>query len=145
MPIGAEWAVTYPIEMKNLGITKLKYSIDTALLERLNQDNHNFRIFDIQNPEGTLLANETQFIYTLFRPLEAKEYALDLPIRVSDIEGPSLNPQVLKLRGFGYHFAEKKPKELPFYEDLPKCRSNLSSDQGAMAAFSLEEIDFGEL
>ena len=25
VPIGLEWAVTYPIEIKNLGITKLKY------------------------------------------------------------------------------------------------------------------------
>jgi hypothetical protein len=81
--------VTYPIEIKNLGITKLKYQIDTSLLEKLNKDNYNFRIFEIQNPEGTLLANETQFIYTLFRPLEAKEYVLDLPIKISDIEGPS--------------------------------------------------------
>lgn len=144
VPIGIEWAVTYPIEIKNLGITKLKYSIDTQLLEKLNKENYDFRIFEIQNPEGTLLANETQFIYTLFRPLEAKEYSLDLPIRVSDIEGPSPVPYTLKLRGSGYHFEEKKPKEIAFYEDLPKCRSNLS-DAGALAAFSLEEIDFGEL
>jgi hypothetical protein len=89
VPIGIEWAVTYPIEIKNLGITKLKYQIDISKLEQLNRDNFEFRIFEIQNPEGTLLANETQFIYTLFRPLEAKEYALDLPIKVSDIEGPS--------------------------------------------------------
>ena len=69
---------------------------------------------------------------------------MDLPIKVSDIEGASPVPYVLKLRGNGYHFEEKKPKEIAFYEDLPKCRSNLS-DAGAMAAFSLEEIDFGEL
>lgn len=144
VPIGIEWAVTYPIEIKNLGITKLKYQIDTTLLEKLNRDNFDFRIFDIQNPEGTLLANETQFIYTLFRPLEAKEYSLDLPIKVSDIEGPSPDPQVLRLRGYGYHFEDKKPQEVAFYEDLPKCRSNLS-DNGSLAAFSLEEIDFGEL
>lgn len=25
VPIGLEWAITYPIEIKNLGITKLKY------------------------------------------------------------------------------------------------------------------------
>lgn len=35
------------------------------------------------------MANETSYIYTLFRPLEAKDYALDLPIKISDIEGPS--------------------------------------------------------
>lgn len=112
VPIGIEWAVTYPIEIKNLGITKLKYQIDITLLERLNKDNYDSRIFEIQNPEGTLLANETQFIYTLFRPLEAKEYSLDLPIKVSDIEGQSIEPYVLKLRGSGYHFEEKKHQEV---------------------------------
>jgi hypothetical protein len=30
VPIGLEWAITYPIEIKNLGITKLKYQIDTT-------------------------------------------------------------------------------------------------------------------
>jgi hypothetical protein len=59
VPIGIEWAVTYPIEIKNLGITKLKYQVDTTLLEKLNRENYDFRIFEIQNPEGTLLANET--------------------------------------------------------------------------------------
>ena len=79
--------MTYPIEVKNLGITKLKYSIDTTALEQLNSNNYDFRIFEIQNPEGTLTANDTQYIYTLFRPLEAKDYSVDLPIKVSDIEG----------------------------------------------------------
>jgi len=58
-PIGLEWAVTYPIEVKNLGITKLKYSIDTTALEELNAKNYDFRIFEIQNPEGTLAPNDT--------------------------------------------------------------------------------------
>lgn len=89
MPIGLEWAITYPIEIKNLGITKLKYQIDTEKLEELNKANYDFRVFEIQNPEGTLKSNEIQHIYTLFRPLEAKKYSLDLPIKISDIEGPS--------------------------------------------------------
>jgi hypothetical protein len=59
VPVGIQWNVTYPIEIKNLGITKLKYQIDTTALEKLNQDNYDFRIFEIQNPEGTLMANET--------------------------------------------------------------------------------------
>lgn len=87
VPIGLEWAVTYPIEIKNLGVARLKYQIDTSTLEQLNQQNYDFRVFDIQNPEGSLIYNETQYIYTLFRPLEAKDYSLDLPIKVSDIEG----------------------------------------------------------
>ncbi len=47
VPIGLEWAVTYPIEVKNLGITKLKYSIDTSALEQLNTNNYDFRVFEV--------------------------------------------------------------------------------------------------
>jgi hypothetical protein len=89
VPIGLEWAVTYPIEIKNLGITKLNYQIDTSQLEQLNSQNFDFRVFEIQNPDDKLMPNETKYIYTLFRPLEAREYSLDLPIKISDIEGAS--------------------------------------------------------
>lgn len=145
-PIGLEWAVTYPIEIKNLGITKLKYQIDTAALEALNENNFDFRIFEIQNPEGTLAPNDTQYIYTLFRPLEAKDYSIDLPIKISDIEGPSPHSHCLRLRGKGYHpdHKDELPAELPFYTDLPKCRAFIGED-GQQAAFSIECIKFGEL
>lgn len=103
VPIGLEWAITYPIEIKNLGITKLKYQIDTEQLEELNKRNHDFRVFEIQNAEGTLKSNEIAHLYTLFRPLEAKTYSLDLPIKISDIEGPSPESYTLRLRGVGYH------------------------------------------
>ena len=79
--------MTYPIEMKNLGITKLKYKLDLSPLESINGKNYNFKIFDIENPEGVIKPNETQYLYTVFRPLEAKKYEIDLPIKVSDIEG----------------------------------------------------------
>ena len=91
--------MTYPIEIKNLGITKLKYQIDCTKLEELNAENYDFRVFEVQNPEGTLRSNETMHIYTLFRPLEAKDYSLDLPIKISDIEGPSPDSYTLRLRG----------------------------------------------
>jgi len=42
VPIGLEWPITYPIEIKNLGITKLKYQIDTTQLEELNKLNYDF-------------------------------------------------------------------------------------------------------
>jgi hypothetical protein len=102
VPIGMELPVTYPIEIKNLGITKLKYSIDLKALEDLNRKNFDFRVFDIQNPNGELKTGETLHIYTLFKPLEAKNYNLDLPIRVEDIEGIQKDPIWLRLRGHGY-------------------------------------------
>ena len=69
-------------------------------------------------------------------------YSLDLPIKISDIEGPSPEPYTLRLRGTGYHHESEKPEEVQFYEDLPLCRANLNDD-GSMAAFSTESIDFG--
>ena len=111
VPIGLEWPITTPVEIKNLGIAKLKYQIDTTSLEELNRKNHDFRIFEIQNPEGTLKTNETQHIYMLFRPLEAKQYSLDLPIKVQDIEGPSADSYFLRIRGQGYHQKENAPVE----------------------------------
>lgn len=113
-------------------------------LEQLNAENHDFRVFEINNPEGTLKSNEISHIFTLFRPLEAKRYELDLPIKISDIEGPSMEPYTLRLRGTGYHQEEEKPNEVQFYEDLPVCRAHLNDD-GSMAAFSTESIDFGDI
>ena len=112
----------------------------------MNANNYDFRIFEIQNPEGTLIANDTQYIYTLFRPLEAKDYAVDLPIKVSDIEGSVQPSLMLKLRGTGYHpeNEQDKPDEQQFYEDLPKCRAYVGAE-GQQAAFSIESIDFGDL
>jgi hypothetical protein len=73
--------------MKNLGITKLKYKFDLGPLNKINNENYGFKIFDIENPEGVIKPNETQYLYTVFRPLEVKNYEIDLPIKVSDIEG----------------------------------------------------------
>jgi len=80
----------------------------------------------------------------MFRPLEAKSYALDLPIKVSDIEGASEESYFLRLRGEGFDFNDAKPEEQHFFEDMPVCRAHLT-DNGSMAAFSTESIDFGEL
>lgn len=71
IPIGLEWPITYPIEIKNLGINRLKYQIDLSAMEELNARNYDFSVFDIKNPEGSLKSNETSHIVTSFRPLEA--------------------------------------------------------------------------
>ena len=76
--------------------------------------------------------------------MEAKDYSLDLPIKIRDIEGPNPLQYMLRLRGTGYHYEEKKPADPKLYIDLPKCRANLN-EFGSMAAFSIEELDFGEL
>ena len=144
VPVGLEWSVTYPIEIKNLGITKLKYKVDLDNLEKLNNENQSFRVFDIENPEGVLMPNEVQYLYTAFRPLESKQYFVNLPIKVSDIEGIAQNIP-LKLNGVGYQGETNKPNEVQFYEDLPKCRAHWRNEDELQAAFSIEELDFGEV
>jgi len=74
--------------------------------------------------------NDTQYIYVLFRPLEAKEYAIDLPIKIRDLDGLSPNSHYLRLRGIGYQseHEELKPKEVPFYGDLPVCRAYIGEE-----------------
>jgi hypothetical protein len=69
---------------------------------------------------------------------------LDLPIVIKDINGISPVEYMLRLRGSGYQVYSNAIKELNFYEDLPKCRANLT-EEGSMAAFSVEEVDFGAL
>lgn len=93
---------------------------------------------------GTLKPGETSHIFVNFNPLEERLYSLDLPIKVEDIDGEQKEKVILKIRGTGYHHIEKAPKEEQFYENMPLCRANLA-DGGAMAAFSMESIDFGEL
>lgn len=62
VPIGMEKPVQYPIEIKNLGITKLKYTIELRTLEKLNQKNYDFRVLDILNPYGEVRPGETKHI-----------------------------------------------------------------------------------
>lgn len=145
VPIGNELPVTYPIEIRNLGTVALKYTIDLSTLEKLNRKHHEFTIFKILNPNGTLKPQETSHVYVNFNPLEENLYSLDLPIKVEDIDGEQKDRVVLKIRGTGYHHVDKIPKEEQFYENMPLCRAHLSEEAGAMAAFSMESIDFGEL
>ena len=51
---------------------------------------------------------------------------------------------MLRLRGQGYLTEDTRPNVEQFYEDLPNCRAHLT-ENGSMAAFSTESIDFGEL
>lgn len=50
-------------------------------------------------------------MYVRFNPLEERQYALDLPIKVEDIDGEQKERVVLRIRGTGYHHEDKIPKE----------------------------------
>lgn len=52
VPIDLDLPVTYPIELKNIGLTKMKYELNLEQVEELNKRNFDFRILDIKYPEG---------------------------------------------------------------------------------------------
>ena len=90
------------------------------------------------------MSNEVQYLYTTFRPLENKQYFINLPIKVSDIEGIVQNIPI-KLNGVWYQGETNKLNEALFYEDLSKCRAHWRNEDELQAAFSKEELDFGEV
>lgn len=70
-PVGLLQPVKYPIEIQNVGSSKVSYKTDVEEYDaNSNILNSQFNVFDIQNPQGSLLPNEKQYLYCLFKPLE---------------------------------------------------------------------------
>jgi hypothetical protein len=146
-PINLITPITYPLELKNLGSIKFEYEVDEKPLEEFAKTNYNFNeIFYIpkqKKKKVPVQPNKSEFIYVMFRPIEAKEYDIELPITVKDIEG-SQNV-TLKISGTGYHTMHGTPPTIPsIFHNVPLCRSNLNGI-GSKVFFSLDEVDFGEV
>jgi hypothetical protein len=112
------------IEIKNIGGHKIKYKVDTGLIERYNKNNDNFTIFKLENVEGTLGPGDVRYIIGYFRPLTRKEYILSVPIDYTDeIPQHSDRREEIILRGQGYHpLIETIPKSPALNESMPKNR-----------------------
>jgi len=146
-PINLVTPITYPLEVRNLGVIKFEYELDEKPLQELSEKNFNFKdIFFVpthKKKKVPVQPNKSEYIYVMFRPIEAKEYYVELPITVKDIEG-SQNV-MLKIKGKGYHpIAGPTPVHQSIFTDVPLCRSNLKG-LGSMVSFSLDEVDFGEV
>ena len=88
-PIGLLNPVKFPIEISNVGLTKLNYTIEVQEIDKQGKNiDSKFNIFGISNPEGSLLPNERQYLYCLFKPLEAKKYYHILTIKATDFMKP---------------------------------------------------------
>lgn len=144
-PINLITPITYPLEVKNVGPIKFDYDIDVSPLEDLAKSNHNFNeIFSIpthKRKKAPVHPNRCEFIYVMFKPIEAKTYAVELPIIVKDTEA---NKEVmLRIEGTGYHPAqESPPPHQSLFVSVPPYRSNLKG-LGPNVSFSLDEVDFG--
>lgn len=146
-PINLITPITYPLEVRNYGSIKFEYEIDEEPLRELAANNYNFNeIFYLpthKKKKIPIQPNKSEYIYVMFRPIEAKTYSIELPITVKDIEGAQ--NVTLKIEGSGYHPLEgSTPIHQSVFSSTPLCRSNLKG-LGQMASFSLDEVDFGEV
>lgn len=143
-PIGLGVGITQPIELRNLGDNKVTYEVDTTALVAFTKSNFEFSIFEIQNKEGNVEANELGYLFINFKPLENKLYSVSLPIIVKE---RNVQIQVLSLEiiGRGYHaIKELKPQTNSIFEGLPLCRTSFLPDS-SQVGFSIEEISFGQM
>eukprot|EP01136_Pigoraptor_vietnamica_P041035 Opistho-1_new@13534 len=69
-------------ELHNAGTSPLDFELDLGNLDRVRADNHSFPIFECACSGGSLKPGETAVVPWIFRPLEARTYSVDVPVRV---------------------------------------------------------------
>lgn len=101
-PIGLLEPLRYPIEIQNVGLTKLNYAVAVQEIDESGANiDSQFEIFSIANGTGSLLPNEKQYLYCLFKPLEVKSYFHILTLKATDFM-KSLKDIRLHVVGSGY-------------------------------------------
>lgn len=143
-PIGLGVGITQPIELRNVGDNKVTYEVDTTSLTAFTKSNYEFSIFEIQNKEGSVEANELGYIFINFKPLESKVYKATLPIIVRE-RNTVIQTLQLDIEGKGYHaIKEAKPIITPIFDGLPLCRNSFLPES-SQVGFTVEEISFGKV
>ena len=133
-----------PIEIKNAGGIKLKYSINERELIEFNNKNE-FPVFQLENIEGSISPGDVKYITCSFRPLTNKSYTINLPLTYTD-DVKETNQMQITLTGHGYHplITQLPSFESPF-KNMPKSRIHNKFENNLIqrCAISVEEIDFG--
>ncbi|KAL4426641.1 hypothetical protein ABPG74_018719 [Tetrahymena malaccensis] len=142
-PIGLLIPVKFPIEVLNVGSSKISYKVEIVEKDEYNNPiDSKFNIFDIEKNQDNLLPNEKSYLYCLFKPLESKTYYHELKIIVYDFV--KVNQEIsLFIEGTGYSKKSNSKSNLK-KEEIPRQRSFVSTI-GSKVFFSIEEIDFGEM
>ncbi|KAI9333355.1 hypothetical protein DFJ73DRAFT_963215 [Zopfochytrium polystomum] len=126
--------------LDNRGCVNLEYTIDTTPLRALQASEHSFEVFQCLNESGSIPPGGFEFVEWIFRPLEAKEYEVDVPIRVDDGQ-----VHIISFSGKGYQVEDEAgpldPHSLP--DTIPSVQTLSSLPQ--IASLSLERINFGHV
>ncbi len=80
-------------DLINKSINPLNYRVDTSNLDRLRAMSYGVDVFTVENPEGVVPPQGRALLRVRFRPVEARGYHVELPIRVS--EAPAIVETVL--------------------------------------------------
>lgn len=96
--------------LQNPGVQTLEYEIDTTACDEIQAQNYGFRIFECENPRGTVAAGGSIKVRWIFHPLEAKLYEMKVRMRIM---GTNSSYQVV-LRGQGFHPQIMAGSELHF-------------------------------
>ncbi|KAI8834503.1 hypothetical protein BC829DRAFT_448428 [Chytridium lagenaria] len=134
--IGSPQPPIQTYKLYNRGSVGLDYQIDVNPLKNLKKKEHAFEIMTCLNPCGSVPAGGDVSIDWIFRPLEAKEYKVDVPIIVTDGK-----THIVTFSGEGFHHEETEndPRRLP--DTIPRVQKLSMPKQ--IASLTLERANFG--
>ena len=78
VPIGFNNYISCPIEIKNIGSVRVRFSLNEKQVQEFNERNDNCDIFKIENCNDIIKPGHIKYIIVYFRPMKNKLYKMDL-------------------------------------------------------------------
>jgi hypothetical protein len=137
--------IVCPLEIKNVGGIKLRYTIIEEEIKKYNTINDDFPVFKLENVEGSLSPGETSYIIGSFRPLTNKHYRVEVPLLYTDNMNGEQEDYIV-LSGYGYNPRLVTIPDLQStFKNMPKSLvyNNYDGNMVQKCGLSVEELDFG--
>ena len=145
VPIGYKGYIGYPIEVKNIGTIRVRYSLNEKQVFEFNRKNDNCEIFKIEHNNDIIKPGHIKYIIAYFRPMTNKFYKMDLEFIYGDNENKY--KKNITIQGIGYHpYQFTPPKILSPFASMPKnliC-NEYNGEVIKNCGLNIEELDFGE-
>ncbi|KAL3899489.1 MAG: hypothetical protein SGCHY_002012 [Lobulomycetales sp.] len=127
----------FPVQVFSFTLrsVSLDYSIDLSSVNKLE-----FPIFQCMKTKGTILPGETDQVQWIFRPLEAKNYEVDVPITVED----GLT-RVITFKGQGIRNIIGTVKDAKQLDRPSPAVPIIKGRQSDLAQLSIERLNFGHV
>ena len=82
--IGDEKPPTQVFTLHNKGVCEVPFFFETEGLAKFREENYGCDVFEFLDSDGIIPVNGVSNIRCIFRPLEHKEYSVDLPVILGD-------------------------------------------------------------